>query len=53
MVFHKSRMRVVMDTRLTRFDSIYGGGGTRTRLLELKVSDVIRLNDAILGDITE
>jgi Cys-tRNA(Pro) deacylase len=53
MVHHKIKMRVFLDEKLIKFESIYGGGGTRTKLLEMKVSDVIRLNEAIVADITE
>jgi Cys-tRNA(Pro)/Cys-tRNA(Cys) deacylase len=53
MVCHKTLMKVVLDEKLKSFDSIFGGGGERTRLLELKTADVIRLNNAITADITE
>ncbi|MDD5086255.1 MAG: aminoacyl-tRNA deacylase [Candidatus Nanoarchaeia archaeon] len=53
MVFHKLKMKVVVDKKLTQYESIYGGGGTRLKLLELKVEDVIKLNQAIVDDITE
>jgi len=46
-------MKVVLDKALAAFESIYGGGGTRTRLLELKVSDVMKLNKAVVADIVE
>ena len=53
MVHHKMQMKVVLDKKLTQYESIYGGGGERTKLLELKTDDVIRLNNAIISDITE
>lgn len=53
MIFHKVKMRVILDKKLTRYESVYGGGGERTKLLELKTNDVIRLNNAIVADITE
>jgi prolyl-tRNA editing enzyme YbaK/EbsC (Cys-tRNA(Pro) deacylase) len=53
MVFHNSKMKTLIDIKLTEYDSIIGGGGTNTRLIEMRVSDVIRLNDAIALDITE
>ena len=53
MVYHKAKMKVVLDRKLLQYDSIYGGGGERTKLLELKTADVIRLNKAIAADITE
>lgn len=53
MVNHRVKMEVVLDKKLTKYESIYGGGGTRTKLLEMKTADVIRLNEAIIADITE
>ena len=53
MVFHKLKMKVVIDKKLIQYKSIYGGGGTRLKLLELKTEDVIKLNNAIIEDITE
>ena len=53
MVHHKVRMQIILDQKLTKYESIYGGGGVRTKLLELKTEDVISLNDAIVADITE
>jgi Ala-tRNA(Pro) deacylase len=53
MVCHKVKMRVLLDKRLTSFDSIYGGGGARTKLLELRVEDVVAINKAEIFDITE
>jgi Cys-tRNA(Pro)/Cys-tRNA(Cys) deacylase len=51
-VGHKTRMRTVVDSELTEFKTLYCGGGTRDRLLELKVSDVISLNEAIVSAIS-
>ena len=53
MVHHKVKMRVVLDNKLNKFNSIFSRGGERTKLLELKTEDVIRLNSAIVSDITE
>jgi Cys-tRNA(Pro) deacylase len=53
MVHHKIKMKVVLDKKLIQYESIYGGGGERTKLLELKTKDVVRLNNAIIADITE
>ena len=51
-VGHKTRMRTVVDSELTEFETLYCGGGTRDRLLELQVSDVISLNEAIVSAIS-
>jgi len=53
MVYHKVKMTVIIDEKLTKYDSIFGGGGDRTKLLELKTNDVIRLNNGLVADITE
>lgn len=53
MVHHKVKMKVILDAKLTGFESIFGGGGTRTKLLELRVEDVVRLNNASVADIIE
>lgn len=53
MVCHKSKMTVIIDKKLTQYESIYGGGGERTKLLELKTNDVIRLNNATVADVTD
>ena len=53
MVNHKVKMKVILDKKLTQYESIYGGGGERTKLLELKTQDIIRLNNAVVADITE
>ena len=50
---HKTRMRVVVDSELTEFETLYCGGGTRERLLEVKVEDVVRLNDANVSPISK
>lgn len=49
---HAERMRVVLDAELKDFETLYCGGGTRDRLLEVRVEDVIRLNDAIVSTIS-
>ncbi len=53
MIHHKEPMRTVLDEKLTKYETIYGGGGTRTKILELRTSDVIKLNNATVADITE
>ena len=51
-VGHRTEMRVVLDKSLQDFETIYCGGGTRDKLLELKTEDVIRLTGAIIADIS-
>jgi Cys-tRNA(Pro)/Cys-tRNA(Cys) deacylase len=49
---HKNKMRVVVDRRLLAYETVYCGGGSRGRLLELKMSDVFGLNDAIVASVS-
>jgi Cys-tRNA(Pro)/Cys-tRNA(Cys) deacylase len=49
---HKTPMRVIIDQELEVFDTFYCGGGTRDRLLELKLDDVKRLTNAIVAKIS-
>jgi Cys-tRNA(Pro)/Cys-tRNA(Cys) deacylase len=49
---YRTPVRVVVDSELTELETIYCGGGTRDRLLEVRVEDVIRLNDAIVAPIS-
>jgi len=53
MVFHKIKMKVLFDKNFEKYEFIAGGGGGRSSLLELKTKDVIKLNNAIVADITE
>lgn len=53
MIHHKLEMKTVLDKRLKNYPTLYGGGGERTKLLELKTEDIVRLNNAIWADITE
>ncbi|MEM2110324.1 MAG: aminoacyl-tRNA deacylase [Candidatus Bathyarchaeia archaeon] len=49
---HKNEMKYVIDKSLISHETIYCGGGARDRLLELKTSDVIKINKAIVADIS-
>ena len=49
---HKTPMRVILDEELAGFETFYCGGGSRDRLLELRVDDVKRLTDAIVAKIS-
>lgn len=46
-------MRVVVDSELTGHETLYCGGGTRDQLLEVRVKDVIRLNDAVVAHLSK
>jgi len=51
-VGHRTEMRVVFDKSLQDSETIYCGGGTRDKLLELRTEDVIRLTSAVIADIS-
>ena len=53
MIYHKQKMKTVIDEKLSKYETIYGGGGIRTKILELRTEDVIKLNSALVTDITE
>jgi Cys-tRNA(Pro) deacylase len=52
-VGHKIPMFVIMDDSLLKYETIFCGGGTRDKILELKTQDVIMLNKATVGDLAE
>jgi Cys-tRNA(Pro) deacylase len=52
-ICHKTRMKVVFDSALLGQERVFCGGGSRDRLLELNTQDVIRLNNAIVADVSE
>jgi len=49
---HKTRMRAVIDEDLLKFETIYCGGGSRDRLVELRIKDVMKLNDSVVAKIS-
>jgi len=53
MIYHKTKMIILLDKKLLEYDTIFGGGGTRTKLLELKTNDVVSLNNAKVEDLSE
>ncbi|MFB0502668.1 MAG: aminoacyl-tRNA deacylase [Candidatus Bathyarchaeia archaeon] len=48
---HKTKMRTLVDESLLEYETVYCGGGSRHKLLELKVADIIRLNNAEVAKI--
>ena len=49
---HKAKMRTVIDKSLLKHDTVYCGGGSRDKLLELKTEDILKINSAIVADIS-
>ena len=52
-VHHKTALDVVVDKGVLEHETVFCGGGTRDRLLELKAEDIVRLSKAITADISE
>jgi len=51
-VGHRTPMKVVLDRSLLAYETIYCGGGSREKLLELKTQDIVRLTGATIADIS-
>jgi len=49
---HMTKMRVVIDKVLLQYRTVYCGGGSRDKLLELRTEDIIKFNDSIVADIS-
>ena len=45
--------KVIIDEKLMEYKTIFGGGGSRKKLLEIKPKDVVGLNNAIVADIAQ
>ena len=52
-VGHKLPLSVIMDESLLKYETIFCGGGTRDKILELRTLEVVSLNNATVGDLTE
>ncbi len=52
-VHHKTAMSVVVERDLLSNETIFCGGGSRDRILELKTADVLKLTQAVTADISE
>ena len=50
-VGHHRPLPVYVDEQVTRLEHVWCGGGTRTRLVRLRVADVLRLSKAQVCDI--
>ena len=52
-VGHKTQMRTLIEKKLLNFETVYCGGGSRDKLLEIRVQDIIKLNDAIIVELVK
>jgi Cys-tRNA(Pro) deacylase len=51
-IHHKQIQDVVIDQTVMQFDTVYGGGGSREKLIELKTKDIQKVNAAKVVDIS-
>nr|NIN34421.1 hypothetical protein [Gammaproteobacteria bacterium] len=51
-VGHKKRIPVYIDQRVMQCDCVWCGGGARSKLVKLKSSDIARLTDSRLCDLS-
>ncbi|MBS7649337.1 MAG: aminoacyl-tRNA deacylase [Candidatus Bathyarchaeia archaeon] len=51
-VYHKIKIRTIIDARVLDFDRVIGGGGEINVLMEINPNDIKRLNDAQVSDIS-
>jgi Cys-tRNA(Pro)/Cys-tRNA(Cys) deacylase len=52
-VHHKTPLEVVVDTSLLAHETLFCGGGRRSRLLELRTDDILKLSKATTASISE
>jgi len=52
-VCHKTPLTVVIDEPLLAYETIFCGGGTTSKLLELRTADVLTLSKGITASISE
>ena len=52
-IYHKTTLDVVVDKSILGYETFFCGGGTRSRLLELRTDDFLKLSKATIAEITE
>jgi len=52
-ICHKTPMEIIVDKNVLMHETIFCGGGTRSRLLELRTEDILKLGKATTADISE
>ncbi len=50
-VGHRRQLPVYLDQRVNQLEHVWCGGGARTRLVRLRVADILRLSNAHVCDI--
>ena len=51
-IHHKTPLEVVVDKSVLEHETVFCGGGTRDRLLELRSEDIVKLTDAVTAEIS-
>jgi len=51
-ICHKTELETVIDEAVLTHETLFCGGGTRNRLLELRTDDVLRLSRAVRADVS-
>ena len=52
-IHHVNITTTVFDNELKRFNTIYGGGGSQEKMIELKLDDALKLTDGIIASISK
>lgn len=50
---HENKMRTLMDEKVLDMETAWAGGGALTRIVELRVADIIRFAEPVIADVTE
>lgn len=50
---HKTKMRTVLDESILKPETVFCGGGSRDKLLELRATDIAQLSNAVIARISE
>ncbi|MGB9727035.1 MAG: aminoacyl-tRNA deacylase [Nitrososphaeria archaeon] len=49
---HKTPMKIIVDKSILSHQTVFCGGGSRTKLLELKTEDIVRVGKAVVSEIS-
>lgn len=52
-IHYQNIEKVIIDEKLMEYETIFGGGGSRKKLLEIKPRDVVELNKATVAGIVQ
>ncbi len=52
-IHHVNINTAVFDSELKRFKTIYGGGGSQDKMIEIKLDDALKLTDGIIASISK